>query len=315
MSDVEAVRKLAERTIAEGSKSFALASRILPTDKRLDVWLLYAWCRYADDQIDQSPIQERPQALLKLRRDIDALYGDAPITDPLWEALREVLSRSEMPREYLSTLVDGMQMDVDGIIYRSFDELLLYCHRVAGVVGFMMAQLLGVSRLAALRSAAHLGLAMQLTNICRDVLEDWNGRRLYLPDAMLSHYGVANLYERLGQPLRYGDAIAMSRVVEALLKRADEFYASADVGARHLDARSAFAVRTARLVYCEIGQVVRARKCDVLMGRAVVTTKRKLLLVGQAALTCAREVPLRLLEPHVAVRVATAARFPEDVLP
>lgn len=309
------VRKLAEQIIAKGSKSFALASRLLPPQVRLDAWLLYSWCRYADDAIDERPPHERAAALARLRDEVEALYGTRVLKDPLWEALREVLSRRKVPQAYLSTLLDGMQMDVEGHTYQTVGDLLLYCHRVAGVVGLMMAHLLGVSDKSALRHAAELGLGMQLTNICRDVLEDWHLGRLYLPSDLLAKQGILGLHETLGAPLPRKYAGELTAVVSALLDLAEGFYQSSERGLCALDFRSALAIRTARLVYSEIGRVVEDRQCNVFRGRAVVTNRRKLELVAKSLGLSVLDAKRRLREPHVEVDIDRALRFPEDILP
>ncbi|MGC4064376.1 MAG: phytoene/squalene synthase family protein [Polyangiaceae bacterium] len=308
-------RRIAERTIAAGSKSFALASRVLPPQKRLDAWLLYSWCRHADDVIDRQCPEARPEALATLRDQVESFYDDRPLSNPLWDALREVLERRRIPKEYLSTLLDGMQMDVERHAYRTTDELLLYCHRVAGVVGLMMVQILGIDRRSALRAAAQLGLAMQLTNIARDVLEDWNDGRLYLPDEWLNDAGIGDLRARLGEPFPAAATSGVAAVVERMLILADQFYRTSDTGLVALDPRSALAVRTARAVYSEIGQQVRARRCDVTRGRAVVSTARKIALLGKAVALASLELPRRLALPRVELPVERLPRFPEDVLP
>jgi phytoene synthase len=283
--------------------------------KRLDAWLLYSWCRHADDVIDRQAPAARPQALAELREQVESLYDDRPLAEPLWDALREVLERRRVPKEYLSTLLDGMQMDVERYTYRTKDDLLLYCHRVAGVVGLMMVQILGVDRRSALRAAAQLGLAMQLTNIARDVLEDWNDGRLYLPDEWLVAAGLPDLRKQVGQPLPNAAIPGVASVVERMLTLADEFYRAGDTGLVALDPRSALAIRTARAVYSEIGQRVRARGCDVTRGRAVVSTGRKLALLGKSVALASLELPRRLALPHVEVPEPGIAHFPEDILP
>ena len=308
-------RAEAARIIARGSKSFALASRLLPEGARADASLIYSWCRYVDDAIDTSAPSKRSRALQDLRQQLTEFYGVQALGNPLWEALREVLVRRNIPMVHLSTLLDGMQMDVERTAYETLDDLLLYCHRVAGVVGWLMVGVLGISNRRALRAAAHLGIGMQLTNICRDVLEDWDNQRLYLPNDRLTSHGAPDLRLRLGAAFPRQEWRAVASTVDELLTAADKFYRHGDEGMLALSARAAMAVRAARLVYSAIGDRIRAANCDVLRGRAVVPTTQKLLLLGRATAETLRELPLRTRTPHVELSLDFVPTYPDDLLP
>ncbi|GMV16470.1 MAG: phytoene/squalene synthase family protein [Polyangiaceae bacterium] len=276
------------------SKSFALAARLLPEERRQDAAVLYAWCRYADDLIDLGRSDEAPALARRLEHELDSVYAGDVQANPLLSAFQQVVRARGIPREYPAELLRGMRMDAEGFRYRSLDDLLLYCHRVAGVVGLMMCHVLGVSDPRALRHAAHLGMGMQLTNIVRDVREDRGRGRVYLP----AELGSAS----------------EARAAERLLREADRFYDSGRRGLSALDARSAFAVRTAGLVYAAIGREIRRRRFD-LGSRAVVPRWKKLLLCARAALSSLLELPRRLLTPRAPLRALPIARYPDDVLP
>lgn len=288
----------AARVLAAGSKSFALAARLLPRASRDDATVLYAWCRRADDAIDLAEIAEQPAALARLEAELDAIDGDGEPPDRLLAALQDVVRRRAIPLDYLHELVAGMAMDVAGVTYPTLDALLAYCFRVAGTVGLMMGHVMGVREPEALRHAAHLGIAMQLTNVCRDVREDAARGRSYVPAALLAEGGGA-----------------VPRAVERLLAEADRFYASADRGVAALSFRCAFAVRIARLVYARIGRVLAARRFDPFAGRAVVSTPRKLWLVAHAGLLAIAEAPRRIRARFSPAPLARTVRFPHDVLP
>lgn len=277
----------ARATIAEHSKSFALASRLLPEAIADDAVVLYAYCRRADDRIDLAPPSEHEARLAELEREIDALYAGGAMDDPLLEAVQREVLRLRIPRAYLDELIAGMRMDAADFRYETWGDLLRYCYRVAGTVGLMMCHVMGVRRTEALVHAAHLGMAMQLTNIARDVLEDWGRGRLYLPDEVLAASGAPDLRAALGQPFPPAAAGAVARATEAVLNRADAYYRSGDAGVRDLSLRCGFAVRTARRVYSRIGDAVRARGCDPLAGRAFVSKRGKLAAAGRAALATA----------------------------
>ncbi|MET0595962.1 MAG: phytoene/squalene synthase family protein, partial [Polyangiaceae bacterium] len=197
-------------------------------------------------------------------------------------AFQDVVRRRNIPREYPEELLAGMEMDADGTVYGSYATLLSYCYRVAGTVGLMMSHVMGVRHAGALRHAAHLGMAMQLTNICRDVGEDWGRGRLYLPRDLLAAAGAPDLRSYLGEPLPTSARASIAAVTRELLRRAESLYQSGDLGIPYLSFRSAIAVRTARLVYADIGRVILAQKADPFAPRAFVGKGRKLMLALRA---------------------------------
>ena len=263
--------------LERNSRSFALAARFLPSRARAHSAVLYAFCRRVDDAIDESPASERPNALARVRAEVEAIYGDDPLDDIVLRASRVLFRERRVPRLYVDELVAGMEMDVQleagTLRYESEADLLRYCHRVAGVVGLMCTHVLGVRDDRALVPAAHLGWAMQLTNISRDVAEDWAMGRLYLPREWFDRARIELPDERLPRDT--------GRVVEVALSLADRFYADARRGYADLDPRSGLAIAIAGQVYREIGQVLRERDCDVHSGRAVVSPSRKARVVAR----------------------------------
>jgi len=269
--------------IRRHSKSFALAARLLSPVVRGHAEKLYAWCRYADDAIDLAPTPlAAVVALTDLRADLDAIYADLPARSPAGKMLAKVVSDIRLPREYPDELLAGMAMDAAGTRYQTLDELLLYCHRVAGVVGLMMCHAMGVADERAVVHAGHLGIAMQLTNIARDVAEDWSRCRLYLP---LEWLGGEPSKDR---PL---DDASTALAILRLLNVADRYYASGDQGLIYLDRRSRLAVRVARTVYAEIGSKVRRAGCRPSAGRVVVSKARKLRAVAAASIQACTDHP------------------------
>lgn len=283
----------AGRTIAHHSKSFSLASSLLPRGFREEVWVLYHWCRRADDMIDGSEPAMHGRLLEHLRRELDGVYGGAAMADPALAAFQSVVTTRGIPRYYADELLAGMEMDSRKFVYRTEDELLLYCYRVAGTVGLMMCHVLGVRDAASLRQAADLGVAMQLTNICRDVREDWERGRIYLPMASVEGHGGHGLEEHLGGalPAEYGPAL--NRTVRDVLDLADQYYRRADVGMLALPWQAALAVRTARLVYAAIAGALQAQSYDVFAPRAYVSGRGKALRAAAAAGRAVAELPYR----------------------
>jgi phytoene synthase len=282
--------------------------------------VVYAWCRRADDAIDLAA--DNAGALEKLRSELDAIYDGRPPEDPVLTAFEQVIRERAIPRLYAEELLAGMEMDVTGVHYDTMAPFELYCYRVAGTVGLMMCHVMGIKDDAATRNAVHLGMAMQMTNVCRDVAEDWDRGRLYIPDRILAECGAPRLFEELGNPLPEAARPAVARATERLLDEADRYYASGDAGLPALSWRCALAIRTARKVYAAIGTRVRRQGCDPLAGRAIVPIHEKLGLVMSAfAASLTGTTPDRNGTgdgESAAERLGPPRRevaFPEDVLP
>jgi 15-cis-phytoene synthase len=302
--------QLCRASISQHSKSFALASRLLPGAWRDEAAVVYAWCRRADDAIDLVPQEAQPRALAQLRRELDSIYGGEAQADLVLSAFQTVVVRRAVPRAYADELLAGMEMDATGASYPDEAALLVYCYRVASTVGLMMSHVFGVREPGALRHAAHLGMAMQLTNVCRDVHEDWQRGRLYLPDSLLGEAGAPHLRSRLGGPLPRDAREPVARVTRELLCHAATLYESGDRGIPLLPFRAAVAVRAARHVYADIGRVVLAQGADPFAPRAVVSTPRKLALAAAAALRTLFDVPRQFAPAPLVGHV----RF-QDVVP
>ena len=307
-------------TLAAGSKSFSLASRLLPRVAGDRAAVLYTWCRRADDAIDLVPVDEAPAQLARLRAELAACYRGEVSADPALAAFTAVVREVELPEVYPATLLDGLALDARGTACTTLDELHRYCFCVAGVVGLMMCHVFGVRDDAALRRAVHLGMAMQLTNVCRDVAEDWGRGRLYLPDELLAAAGAPDLRARLGEPVAAIPRAAVARVVEQLLAHARALYASGDAGIAALPWRAGLAVRAARRIYARIGDELARAGFDPLAGRAIVPPWRKRVLVLRALarqlaalpLLGARRLALRLPPPALPRAVL---EYPRDVIP
>jgi phytoene synthase len=302
-----------ERVLARKSKSFALAAKLLPRSLRGDIAVLYAYCRYVDDAVDLEHRAGQRVAVERLRSELHSVYAGNAQPAPLLAAFQDLVRRRQIPRSYAEELLNGMSMDAAGFHYRDPQQLAVYCYRVAGTVGLMLCHVLGVRDRRALRHAAHLGMAMQLTNICRDVAEDHARGRLYLPRLWLSAAAARALENRASTGLSADAARALRPAIRTLLGWADAYYRSADRGLWYLTFRTAFAIRAARLIYSAIGDRLRARGCDVLAGRAVVPLAHKLVLVLVAAVLAACELPRRLRTPFEPAR-ALEPEAMEDVL-
>jgi phytoene synthase len=292
MTDVLAEQS--RETIQKGSKSFAAATALFDPETRVDAELLYAWCRHCDDVIDgqelghghvvEAPevVQARLKGLYALTR--TALAGE-PIDDPVFQAFQRVALKRDIPERYALDLIDGFAMDVAGRRYETIEDTLDYCWHVAGVVGTMMAVVMGVPAhdLPVLRRAQDLGLAFQLTNIARDIVEDARNGRVYLPAAWLAEAGVPE--DAVSDPA-HRDAIgALGR---RLVATAEPYYASARWGLPALPFRSAWAIAAARGVYRQIGVEVARLGPRAWDRRTVVSGKMKVWLALGGGIAAAR---------------------------
>ncbi|MBO6936321.1 MAG: phytoene/squalene synthase family protein [Deltaproteobacteria bacterium] len=269
--------------MAHHSKSFDFAARLLAPAVRDETAVVYAYLRRVDDAIDEAPASERPAALAALRQELDDVFGEGEL--PLVpNAFRVVARRRRIPRLYLEELLAGMAMDTEGHHYQADADLLRYCHRAAGVVGLTMCHVFGLRDDDALVPAVHLGWAMQLTNICRDVAEDWRLGRRYLPAERYEAFGV-RAPEPDGGPFPARSIEATSVIVRDLLALADGYYESATTGLHALPWRASLAVSAASSIYRAIGDRIAAQGHDVTAGRAFVPTRAKVRLAARAVVS------------------------------
>lgn len=307
-----------QKMIKRGSKSFSLASFFFTPKVRQGTWILYAWCRYCDDKIDGSHLGQirsgahlgedqktQIQFLEFLKTNTREAFSAQPVLEePLFVNFHDLVHEFRIPEYYPSELLEGMSMDVYGTHYKTFDDLLLYCYRVAGTVGLMMCHIMGVSNEHALESAAHLGIAMQLTNICRDVREDLNKGRVYLPTNWLENTDNAS---QLIWSEENEDSIL--RIVHRLLATAEKFYHSGMEGLIHLTWRAAFAVSTAAFVYSDIGRIIQKKGIQALRTRTTVSLPRKLFLMLKALWVLTKQLPLRCRKPWKPILIDTVWRL------
>jgi len=299
---LEALQMRCRDAISDGSKSFSMAAKLFASDTRDASFALYAFCRHCDDTVDRDlPKEELRRRVALLESAVRATFRGEPPGNIAFQALGVYARRHRIPEEYALELVRGMAMDAEGTRYRTLEDLLQYCHRVAGVVGLMLSHAMGVTSDRALRHAADLGLAMQLTNIARDVAEDAAMGRVYLPEEWLVEAGLSPA--DVGQPAYAG---RVAGVVRRLLDEADSRYRSGAEGFRYLPMRSAFAVATAGRVYQAIGASVRASGAKAWECRAKTSKAQKLLAAFEAAGVVLATIPARL-------RDRTPARAPQTI--
>lgn len=263
-----------KETIQKGSKSFAMASLFFSQKQKEAAWKLYSWCRYCDDEIDEVPIEQAQNRLLFLKEQTQNLLSSTP-SNIAFKGLKEVVQEYKIPLHYPLDLLRGMEMDVAGDKYATLEDLEEYCYCVASTVGLMMCHIMGVRHDAALNNAVALGKAMQLTNICRDLVEDFQRGRCYLPTDWLFPFVSFEDPNLLSPQYRK----QLIEVQERLLKRADELYQEGYAGLQFLSLRSAWAVLIAARVYSYIGEKIRKDTYRGFTKRIFVGLPKKILIV------------------------------------
>jgi phytoene synthase len=267
-----------QRSIAKGSKSFAMASIFFDRKTKWAAWHLYSWCRLCDDQIDQatSP-QEALNRLQDLKTKTAQAFQSRSGHEGVFEALSVIAHEYRIPEKYAFDLLRGMEMDVSGFEYKTTNDLLEYCYCVAGTVGLMMCHVMGLTDSAALKNAVHMGLAMQMTNIARDVEDDLKLKRIYFPLSWLKKRDLS--------PLQFAkaDPATWASLARELVKLAEAHYQKGYAGLAALPPRAAWAVLIAAEVYSKIGHKVVQRGAKAWTSRCYVTGFEKMLIAVRAS--------------------------------
>lgn len=276
LSPAEAVA--CQHVLRTHARSFALASRLLPERLRDPASALYAFCRDADDAVDDETARDAAmRGAERLHRRIDLVYAGMP--DGLVDtAFARVVEHFGIPRALPDALAAGLDADARGTTFDSCDEVLTYAFQVAGSVGLMMNRLMGVTDPAAMLRAADLGVAMQLTNIARDLGEDARRGRCYVPASWCEAIGL--------DPARMaaGSVDGASReAARRLLAWAEGHYEAADAGICHLPGDCRLAITSARQLYAGIGGALAANGYDAVSRRAFVGPRRRAWLLATAA--------------------------------
>ena len=280
----DALLQQAESTLEQGSKSFAAAARLYKPAMRRDVMLLYAWCRHCDDVTDGQEYGRgqldvaTTETIQQLKSDSIAACQGHPRNRFAFQALADLCTRHPLPESVIRDHIRGFEHDAAGWRPQTKDDLLEYCYFVAGAVGILMAQIMGVRERAILLRACDLGIAFQLTNIARDVVEDARAGRCYLPEHWLAQSSLE--VSELADPAR---AEQVYPLVCRLVQMAEPYYQSANIGIRALPGRAAWAIATARSVYRDIGiKVLRSGPASI-QHRSYTSRSRKVWRIATGA--------------------------------
>lgn len=283
-----------EAIMSKGSKSFSFASLFFSKEEHIAAAKIYSWCRHCDDLADEGDLTKNGCDILRVKT-LEAWTQDK--LDPPFSYLQEVVSEYKIPSDYALDLIQGMENDVEGKRYETLNALREYCYFVAGTVGLIMSHVMGVFRASALDKAVELGIAMQLTNICRDVKEDFSIGRIYLPLEYLKEENIdpANLMN-----LEYRENLF--RVVKRVIKHSEESYKKGQKGIIDLPLRAAFVITLAYRVYREINHEILRKGVVSLDSRTVVPTYIKVIHVFSSLAEVMLSIPKRVFRNQEVVR-------------
>jgi phytoene synthase len=275
-----------------GSKSFYVAAALLPGRVRAPVTALYAFCRVADEAVDGP--DATPDAVDRLRVRLDGAYTGHPDDHPVDRSLSRVVREYAIPREVLDAMLEGFVWDLSGYEYRTISDVYAYSARVGATVGVMVSAIMGARSATALARASDLGVAMQMTNIARDVGEDARRGRLYLPADWMVEAGIdpdSWLADASFSP-------ELAAVVRRLLEDAGRLYSRARAGIPLVPSDCRLAITSALLIYADIGREIERAGYDSVSRRAYTSRTRKAVLVARA-LRRGRGAPAATDEPTV----------------
>ena len=263
--------------------SFRLIFLLLNRERQQAIHALYAFCREVDDIVDDVDKNEDPatarQQLDDWRSEIEALYQGSP-THPISYALLPAIQAYSLSKNHFLAIIDGMTMDLEKSRYANFDDLYLYCYRAAGVVGLLAARIFGYHDPHTEEYAEALGIALQLTNILRDVGEDLERDRIYLPQDELARFGLSDA------TLRYPENIArLTPLFESLKTRADEYYQKALKSLPATDRKTQLSGLVMGAIYHALLKQITAENYPVLSKRVRLSTPKKLLVTIKYLLT------------------------------
>lgn len=262
--------------IRQGSRSFFAASMLLPREIREASYSVYAFCRYSDDIVDIGG--GGVQAVDRLCERLDAAYAGTPANAPVDRAFADVVLRHGVPKALPAALLEGLRWDVEERRYETLDELMQYAVRVAGAVGAIMSVLMGARDEDAIARASDLGVAMQLTNIARDIGEDARAGRVYIPLEWFDAVGL-DAAQWLSAPHANTAVRAMAR---RLLETADRYYDRGLAGVALLPRNCRASIAAAALIYADIGRVIAKNGYDSISQRAATSFRRKISLLARA---------------------------------
>jgi phytoene synthase len=279
MNLVEESYRYCESVTKKHAKSFYFAAKFLPKKKQKQIYALYALCRHIDDEIDKAKVSDKERAkqeVNKWRDELERLYSQNQVESDKSRELVLIawknLNQHSVPLSLILELVEGVLMDTYINRYSTFQELYVYCYRVASTVGLMSSEIFGYKRKEALIYAEAMGIAMQMTNILRDVGEDASMNRIYLPREDLLRFGVSE-----EQILKHQLSDNFIELMKFEIKRTRDFYREAEKGIPLLEKDVRFTVLIASKIYEKILDKIEEQNYDVFRKRAHTNLAQKIV--------------------------------------
>ena len=265
----------AKKITKKFAKTFYLASIFLPKEKKYASYCVYAICRLSDEAVDELTYLNQRENLQKLELKISDAYTEKQISEPLLAAFRQTINNFKIPKEYFDALIKGMHMDLEIKRYLDFPNLYEYCYRVAGVIGLIMLKIFGYKENAAEDYAIKLGVAMQLTNILRDINEDLIRGRIYLPQDEMLKFNVSEQQLSNGQT---NDNL--KEFLRFQINRCRKIYNESSAGIRLIDNPICrFVVLCMKEIYAGILNKIEENSYDVFTKRAYVNKIEKIGII------------------------------------
>ncbi|MCX8174773.1 MAG: phytoene/squalene synthase family protein [Candidatus Micrarchaeota archaeon] len=255
-----------KEVLSKSSSTFFLASRMLPAQQKQAFWAVYAFCRATDDIADEGDFgrQQRARMLAEWKQDLLSALAGKRSASAVIRAFSDTMRAYGIPVSLPMQLIEGVSMDISRTRFHSFRKLRRYCYCVASVVGLMLLYVMGVKSRRAQRYAISLGIAMQLTNILRDISEDLASGRLYLPLSELSAFGLKP--SDIGRKMGRRKLESFRRFMRFQIRRARHYYSQALFGIRLLPKKLQAAISSAALLYLRILDDIETRGFDVFSG-------------------------------------------------
>ena len=262
------------------AKNFYYAFLTLPQERRRAIYVAYAFCRFCDDAVDTAESVDQKMATLQsLHASLNDAYTGRS-SDPLFLALADVADRHDIPEEYFKQVIHGVESDLTKVRYRDFEELRTYCYQVASVVGLICLQIFGYKDDSAREHAIDLGLAMQLTNIARDIQEDLELGRIYIPQDEIARFGYSE--EALEAGIVNESFINLMRFQA---QRARGYFDSGFKLLPYLSPRSRACPAVMGQLYSKVLQRIEEAKFDVFQHRISLSKTEKLRVTAQTWFT------------------------------
>lgn len=271
MNKIDSENLTPTKALAIYGKSFNWAKRFLGKEMGTNAAILYRFCRVLDDMAD-GDIINGPERLYKIR---DGLLNDYLTNDPLLPDFEFFITSKKLPKLVIISLIDGLLGDQNNVLIENEKDLLRYCYRVASTVGILMCKVLNCEKSSAINHAIDLGIAMQLTNIARDILEDAEMGRRYLPKSWVGDVSPKKIVEISKSP-NSQEAKNISMGSQKLLKLAEKYYSSGLAGCSYLPLRAHASIAIAAVVYRQIGIKIKFKKYSWFNGREFTAINEKL---------------------------------------